>query len=283
MKLLKLFLLVLAFSVKPSFSQETIAPANPPSNNKLSYALDATYRLDGQSWFNEHNVQYTHKFDDSFKISAQADFYTHYQYDPVKNHWSLYVKERYVRLKFVESPFINLLGFNTGWEVRYHLPVDETQEQQGTFGMVSPRLNMTRVFSDHFNLTLIPKMYIDMNRRGYQKYGTNQANELGGIGIEALPQWVFTPVLTLTYDPELIALAMGATPKQEHVTYQFYYDHELELMYTFKHFHNIGLGALWKMDYFFFGNGHISVNSNNEAFKGIRNRVGLRLIKTFDL
>ena len=269
-----------------SLNAQTVTPTNAPVVNKLGYSLDTTYSLDGQTLTGEHNIQYTHIFDETFKMSVQGDFLTNYEHNKKHNSKDIYtgyLKERYLRLKFTGSPFVNILGFKTGWEVRYHLPVDDKQQQAGSYGLVSPRLVMAQQFNSHFNLTMIPKFYVSMNRRSYQLNGSNQANDLGGLGLEIIPQWIIAPGFTLTYDPDLSVVAMGSSPSNTKTTYTYAYRHEVELFYNLKNFYNIGVGGIWQLDSYTFGNSSHLNKPENDLFKGVRNKIGLRVNKVFDL
>ena len=269
-----------------SLNAQTVTPTNAPVVNKLGYSLDTTYALDGQTLTGEHNIQYTHIFDETFKMSVQGDFFTNYEHNKKHNSKDIYtgyLKERYLRLKFTGSPFVNILGFKTGWEVRYQLPVDDKLQQAGSYGSVSPRFVMAQQFNSHFNLTMIPKFYVSMNRRSYQLNGSNQANDLGGLGLEIIPQWIITPGFTLTYDPDLSVVAMGSSPSNTKITYTYAYRHEVELLYNLKNFYNIGVGGIWQLDSYTFGNSSHLNKPENDLFKGVRNKIGLRVNKVFDL
>ena len=274
-----------------SLNAQTITPTDAPSNNTLKYALDTGYQLTGKAIVGEHNLQYIHVFDETFKIAVQGDFYTNYEHNAEhnsKDKWTTWLKERYLRVKFAGAPFVNILGFKTGWEVRYALPVDDKLQKAGSYGSVSPRLVMTKQFNSHFNLTIIPKLGVGLNRRSYEVNGSSdpskmKGNELFGLGLEIIPQWVIIPGLTLTYDPEIGVLATGATPSNSKITYSYMYGHDLELLYTLKSFYNIGIGSFWQVNTYTFGNGSLKNKPENEFFKGNRNRVGLRILKSFDL
>jgi hypothetical protein len=281
---MKRYLIVALFA--SSLNAQTVTPTNAPVNNTFKYALDTGYQLTGKALVGEHNVQYTHIFDESFKISVQGDFFTNYEHDKAhnsKDEWTTYLKDRYLRVKFTGSPFVNLLGFKTGWEVRYHLPVDDRQQQAGSYGLLAPRLVMAKQFNSHFNLTLIPKFSASMNRRSYQLNGSKKGNDLGSLGIEIIPQWVIMPGFTLTYDPDISVSATGSSPSNSKITYTYTYGHDLELLYTLKNFHNIGIGSFWQVYPYVFGNGTHDNKPENDLFKGVRNRVGLRFLKSFDL
>ena len=269
-----------------SLNAQTVTPTNAPVNNTLKYALDTGYQLTGKALVGEHNLQYTHIFDDSFKIAVQGDFFTNYEHDKTHNsndEWTTYLKERYLRVKFTGSPFVNIAGFKTGWELRYHIPVDDRQQQAGSYGLIAPRLVMARQLNSHFNLTLIPKFAVSMNRRSYQLNGSNKGNDLGSLGIEIIPQWIIKPGFTLTYDPDFSVSATGSSPSNSKVTYTYVYGHDLELLYTLKNFYNIGIGSFWQVYPYALGNGTHDNKPENDFFKGVRNRVGLRFLKSFDL
>ena len=269
-----------------SLNAQTVTPTNAPVNNKLSYALDTGYLLNGKALVGEHNIQYTHIFDETFKMSVQGDFFTNYEHDKSHNSnddWAGYLKERYLRVKFTGSPFVNVLGFKTGWEIRYFLPIDDKLQQAGSYGVINPRLVMSQQFSPKFNLTVIPKFSVSMNRRSYQVNGSNKANDLGTLGIEVIPQWVITPGFTLTYDPDFAVIATGSSPSNSKITYAYAYAHDLELLYTLKNFYNIGVGSFWQHYFYPIGNGSHDNKPQNDFSRGVRNKVGLRIMKTFDL
>lgn len=269
-----------------SLNAQTVTPTNAPIVNKLGYSLDTTYALTGKALIGEHNLQYTHIFDDTFKLAVQGDFLTNYEHDikhNSKDDWATYLKERYLRVKFTGSPFVNIFGFKTGWEVRYFLPIDQKSHQAGSFGSVQPSLLMSKQFNSHFNLTIIPKFVLGLHQRSYQLYGSNQANDLGILALEILPQWVIAPGLTLTYDPMVYLTVKGATPTKNLTTYTYDYRHEVELFYNLKNFYNIGVGGIWQLDSYTFGNSSHLNKPENDLFKGVRNKIGLRVNKVFDL
>jgi len=269
-----------------SLNAQTVTPTNAPVVNKLGYSLDTTYALDGQTLTGEHNIQYTHIFDETFKMSVQGDFFTNYEHNKAHNSiddWATYLKERYLRVKFIGSPFVNILGFKTGWEVRYFLPVDQKSHQAGSFGNVQTSLLMSNQFNSHFNLTIIPKFVVGLHQRSYQLYGSNKENDLAILALEILPQWVIVPGLTLTYDPMIYLTVKGATPTKKLTTYTYDYKHEVELFYNLKNFYNIGVGGIWQLDSYTFGNSSHLNKPENDLFKGVRNKIGLRVNKVFDL
>ncbi len=266
-----------------SLNAQTVTPTNVPVNNTLKYALDTGYQLTGKALVGEHNLQYTHVFDESFKLAVQGDFFTNYLHDHNTKEWTTYLKERYLRVKFIGSPFINILGFKTGWEVRYFLPIDQKSHQAGSFGNVQTSLLMSKQFNSHFNLTISPKFVLGLHQRSYQLYGSQKENDLVILALEFVPQWVITPGFTLSYDPTIWVTAKGATPTKKSTTYTYNYRHDLELLYTLKNFYNVGVGAVWQLDSYEFGNGSHNNKLQNDLFKGTRNLVGLRFLKTFDL
>jgi hypothetical protein len=269
-----------------SLNAQTVTPTNTPVTNTLKYGLDTGYQLTGKALIGDHNIQYTHIFDETFKIAVQGDFFTNYEHNKThntKDDWATYLKERYLRVKFIGSPFVNILGFKTGWEVRYFLPIDQKSHQAGSFGTVQTSLVMNKQFNSHFNLTIVPKFVVGLHQRSYQLYGSQKENELGALLLELNPQWVIIPGLTLTYSPMVFVLMKGATPSKKSTTYTYNYRHDVELLYTLKNFYNLGLGPIWQIDNYEFGNGSHYNKPQNDFFKGARNLVGLRILKSFDL
>ena len=172
---MKKFLLVAllgAFGVSQQVRAEEAS-----SNNTLDYTLDTAYKLDGNDVYGEHDLNYTHKLNDTLKVAFQGHFIEHYSVfdsDAKETKHGTY-EDKFWRVKFIGSPFVNIAGFKTGWEVRYLLPVDSASQKAGTYGAISPRLNMSREYNSHYSLTVIPKLGVTLNRKSYQVNSTDKA------------------------------------------------------------------------------------------------------------
>ncbi len=287
---MKKFLLVAllgAFGVSQQVKAEEAS-----SNNTLDYTFDNAYKLDGNDVYGEHDLNYTHKFSDALKVAFQGHFVEHYRVvgEDGKVETATY-EDKFWRLKFIGSPFVDIAGFKTGWEVRYLLPVDSASQKAGIYGSLSPRLNMSREFNSHYSLTVVPKIGIPLNRKSYQVISTDKAaNNLLAFGLEVVSEWKILPELSLANDAEVTAKVMGKAPYNtkkgvlepvNEIRYSYNFTNELALGYTFKNFYDLGVAGFWQIDYDF---GNASLSSSEASIeKGAHHVVGLRLAKTFNL
>lgn len=258
------------------------------SNNTLDYTFDNGYKLNGGDVFGEHDLNYTHKFSDALKVAFQGHFVEHYRVvgEDGKVETATY-EDKFWRVKFIGSPFVDIAGFKTGWEVRYLLPVDSASQKAGIYGSLSPRLNMSREFNSHYSLTVIPKIGIPLNRKSYQVNSTDKAsNNLLGFALEVASEWKILPELSLVNDAEVTALVKGKAPyatknPTNELTYAYNFTNELSLGYTFKNFYDLGVAGFWQVDYDF---GNAALSSPEASIeKGSHHVLGIRLAKTFNL
>jgi hypothetical protein len=258
------------------------------SNNTIDYTLDHGYKLDGNDVYGEHDLNYTHKFSDDLKVAFQGHFVEHYRVvgDGGKVETATY-EDKFWRLKFIGSPFLDIAGFKTGWEVRYFLPLASKDQQAGTYGTFAPRLTLAREFNSHYNLSMVAKASLPLNRKSYQANSLEKkANALTAVGFEVTPQWKILPDLTLTNTSEVVMTVLGKAPyatkdPTKEITYSCNFSNEMELGYSIKNFYNLGVSAFWQIDYDF-GNGALS-SAEASIKKGSHHTVGIRLAKSFDL
>ncbi len=264
------------------------------SNNTIDYTLDNAYKLDGNDVYSQHDINYTHKFSDALKVAFQGNFYEHYRKkdDDSGNVTKGTYEDNFWRVKFIGSPFVNIAGFKTSWEVRYILPVDEKSQKAGVYGSLNPRLIMAREFNSHYNLTMIARLGLPLNRKSYQvnSPSTNSPNNILLAGFTIVPEWKILPNLVLTNESNLDLVVLGKAPYNKKgvasepinkTSYKYNFSNELALVYTFKNFYDLGVGGFWQVDYDF-GNGLLR-NSAESFSKGKKHAVGLRLAKTFNL
>jgi hypothetical protein len=289
---MKKFLLVAllgAFGVSQQLKAEEAT-----SNNTIDYTLDHAYKLDGKDVFSQHDINFTHKFSDDLKIAFQGNFYEHYRTKGDKGEVSHGTYEDYFwRLKFIGSPFIDIGGFKTSWEVRYLLPVDEKSQKAGTYGTINPRLTMAREFNSSYSLTMVAKFALPLNRKSYEvnSSATNNPNDLIKAGFAIVPEWKILPNLSFSNEFDIGFTAKGKAPyninkdnKSEpinEVRYSYNISNEASVVYNIKNFYDLGVGGFWQIEYPF-GNGTLA--SPEASFeKGSHHTVGIRLAKTFNL
>ena len=258
------------------------------SNNTLDYTFDNAYKLDGKDVYGEHDLNYTHKLSDALKVAFQGHFVEHYRVvgEDGKVENATY-EDKFWRVKFIGSPFVNVAGFKTGWEVRYLLPVDSASQKAGTYGSLSPRFNMSREYSSHYSLTVIPKISLPLNRKSYQVNSADKAaNNVFAFALEVASEWKILPELSLVNDAEVSSVLKGKAPyatknPTNEISYAYNFSNELSLNYTLKNFYDLGVAGFWQVDYDF---GNAALGSSEASIeKGSHHVLGLRLAKTFNL
>ncbi|MEZ4813764.1 MAG: hypothetical protein R3A80_00965 [Bdellovibrionota bacterium] len=269
MKKLLITALFGAFAV----AQET-APEAAPSNHSVLYQLDATTVLDGNKYQGDHFIRYSYKFADGYKLMPAVLLSTDYARANSSAEWHDTFANQYVRVELDTPKFWDIVGFKTGVRLRYYVPTTVGDESYGT---LSARLMMEQEFNSHFNLTLIPKLNMYLQRNGYNR-ASGDRNNIVGLALEILPQYKFSEDLTLTYDFEISGKYLGdsfAGDNNTIVKSSIY--HEIEFMYNIASAGDLGLGLI-AFNEFAIGN-----HSQAEVAKDNETNVGIRLAKSLDL
>jgi hypothetical protein len=270
-------------------AQET-TPAKAPSNHSISYSLDLDYKLNGKQYEGEHLVQYTYKFADGYSLQPTVRFFTNYD-KVAPNKWHDVEKNDYIQVRWSTPKLWEILGFKTNVHVRYTAPTSKAGAQtQGSYGTLSPRLIMEKEFNSHFNLTLIPKLpiYLQRNGNNVKPGGDPDAsidgdrNPIVGLALEIAPQYKILDNLTVTLDLEIAGVLDGdAGNGNSNTIVEGGFSEELEVMYTFKELGNLGVG--WIIND---GEGHDFGNhkkAGNHLTDGDSFWTGVRVQKAFNL
>ena len=266
----------------PNNSKATLVSPPPASKHSILYSLDSDYRLDGARWENEHLVRYTYLINDDYKMTVRLSFWSDYEKSDTDGKFGFNVKHQFLQTELYGPTFAEIAGFKTRWYVRASLPTSNSAQEAGSYGAISPRLLMEQKFNNSFNLTVIPKVSLNIQRNGYPIRGgkPDSRNDLVRLGIEIVPQWVIIPdVLTLSYDLDLGGTYKGNSyAGDKNFLVEGDFNQEIELMYTIKSAGNLGIGAIVENDGLTFGN-----HAEMKIFKTGETFIGGRLNKNFDL